>query len=114
MRVLELIAATECAQDLLFTKHILEGLGLKVKTPMKLNIDNSGCIDLICNWSSGGRTRHVDTRQYWLRELKEEEPSIVTPVYCPSELNCSDTFTKNVDVATFERHVQVFCSDDLF
>jgi hypothetical protein len=49
----ELVAATECAQDLLFIKHVMESIGLKVRMPMNLNIDNSGCIDLICNWSAG-------------------------------------------------------------
>lgn len=83
----ELVAATECAQDLLFVKHVLEVIGLKVHLPLLLHIDNSGCIDLINNWSVGGRTHHMETHLYWLRELKEEEPSIIKPVYCPSELN---------------------------
>jgi hypothetical protein len=110
----ELVAATECAQDLLFAKNVLESIGLKVRTPMNLNIDNSGCIDLICNWSAGGRTRHMDTRMYFLRELKEEEPPIVMPVYCPTDLNRSDIYTKNCDTATFEEHTSVFCTDEVY
>jgi hypothetical protein len=108
----ELVAATECAQDLLFAMHILESVGLKVQKPMKLNIDNSGCIDLICNWSAGGCTRHMDTRMYFLRELKEEEPPIVAPTYCPSELNRSDIFTKNCDTTLFEEHTMTMCTDE--
>jgi hypothetical protein len=50
----KLIAATECAQDLVFIKNVLESIGLKVQLPMNVHIDNSGCIDLICNWSAGG------------------------------------------------------------
>ena len=109
----ELVAATECAQDLLYAKHVLESIGLKVKGPMVLNIDNSGCIDLICNWSAGGRTRHMETRMYWLRELKEEEPPVIMPTYCPSELNRSDIFTKNCDTGTFDEHVEVYCEDEV-
>lgn len=111
----ELIAATECAQDLVFIKNVLESIGLKVRLPMNLHIDNSGCIDLICNWSAGGRTRHIDTRMYFLRELKEEEPkSIVMPLYCPTALNRSDIFTKNNDTNTFEEHTSVYCTDEVF
>ena len=110
----ELVAATECAQDLVFIKNVLESIGLKVRVPMQLNIDNSGCIDLICNWSVGGRTRHMDTRMYFLRELKEEEPSIVMPLYCPTELNCSDIYTKNCDTVTFDGHTCAFCTDEVF
>ena len=110
----ELIAATECAQDLIYAKNILESIGLKVQLPIILHIDNSGCIDLICNWSSGGRTRHMETRLFWLRELKEEEPSIILPVYCPSELNRSDIYTKNCESALFDEHVKVFCTDNVY
>jgi hypothetical protein len=110
----ELIAATECAQDLIYIKNLLESIGLKVQLPIILHIDNSGCIDLICNWSSGGRTRHMETRLFWLRELKEEEPSIILPVYCPTELNRSDIFTKNCESVLFEEHVQSFCTDEKY
>jgi hypothetical protein len=75
----ELVAATECAQDLIYEKNILELIGLKVELPIKLYIHNSGCIDLICNWSSGGRTHHLETCMFWLCELKEEEPLIIHP-----------------------------------
>ena len=108
----ELNAATECAQDLMYEKFVLESIGLKVQAPMELKIDNSGCIDLICNWSTGGRTRHMEAKMYWLRELKEEEPPVIVPVYCPSELNRSDVYTKNVSTWLFEEHVKVFCTDD--
>jgi Reverse transcriptase (RNA-dependent DNA polymerase) len=111
----ELIAATECAQDLVFIKNVLESIGLKVRLPMNLHIDNSGCIDLICNWSAGGRTCHIDTHMYFLRELKEEEPkSIVMPLYCPTALNRSDIFTKKNDTNTFEEHTSVYCMDEVF
>jgi hypothetical protein len=111
----ELIAATECAQDLMFIKNVLKSIGLKVKLTMNLHIDNSGCIDLICNWSAGGRTRHINTRMYFLRGLKEEEPkSIVMPLYCPTALNCSDLFTKNCDTNTFEEHTCTYCMDEVF
>ena len=107
----ELVSATECAQDLMYAKGLLESIGLKVRLPINLHIDNSGCIDLICNWSSGGRTRHISTKMYYLRELKEEEPPIILPQYCPSELNRSDPFTKNCDTATFDSHWEAFCSE---
>jgi hypothetical protein len=108
------VAATECAQDLIYEKNVLKSIGLKVELPIKLYIDNSGCIDFICNWSSGGRTRHMETRMFWLRELKEEEPSIIHPVYCPSALNPSDIYTKNCETSLFNDHVKVFCTNSVF
>ncbi len=62
-----------CAQDMLYTMNVLESMGLKVRLPMVLEMDNKGAVDLANNWSVGGRTRHVDVRQYFLRELKESK-----------------------------------------
>ena len=69
----EYTAAVQCAQDMLFCMRVVESLGLKVKKPMILKIDNKGAHDLSHNWSIGGRTRHVDMRINFLRELKEED-----------------------------------------
>ena len=108
----ELYAGTECGQDLMFAMWILESMGLKVKKPMVLNIDNQGCIDLINSWSAGGRTRHMDTKMYYLRELKEQEPPLIVPKYIPGPLNVSDPFTKNVDGATFQKLIPAYCGVD--
>jgi hypothetical protein len=62
-----------CAQDMLYTKNMLELMGLKVKLPMVLEMDNKGADDLANNWSVKGRIRHVDVRQCFLRELKESK-----------------------------------------
>jgi hypothetical protein len=66
----ELVAATQCAQDMLFAMRVVKSMGLKVKKPMILEIENKGAVDLTHNWSVGGRTRHVEERQYFLKDLK--------------------------------------------
>ena len=50
----------------------MESLELKVKLPIILEVDNKGTVDLINNWSVGGRTMHVETRQLFLRRMKEQ------------------------------------------
>ena len=50
----ELYSATKCAQDLMYIYRLMKEIGLKVKLPMKLYMDNQGAIDLVNNWSSGG------------------------------------------------------------
>jgi hypothetical protein len=50
----ELGSATETAQDMLFVMWILDFMGLKVKKPMLLYINNKGVKDLANNWSVGG------------------------------------------------------------
>jgi len=35
--------------------------------PMILEVENKWAVDLINNYSVGGRTQHMETRQYYLR-----------------------------------------------
>ena len=105
----ELVAGTECAQDMMYTMRLLESIGLKVKKPMILQMDNKGAIDLCNNWSTSGRTRHVQIRYYWLRELKEA--GVIEPKWIPSDQNPSDMNTKSLDEKTFLKHAFVFCED---
>jgi hypothetical protein len=59
----------------------LEWVGLKVKKPMILHDDNKGAVDLTNNcWSVGGQTRHIEVRQHFLGELKEE--GLINTVWC--------------------------------
>lgn len=106
----ELYAATMCAQEMMYVTRVMESIGLTVKKPMKLEIDNQGAVDLINNWSVGGRTKHIEVRQYFLRELKES--GIIVTKWTPGANNESDLFTKNLPRAVFEKHAKMFVSDD--
>jgi hypothetical protein len=68
----ELFAAVMTAQDMLFIMRIIESMGLLVELPMLLDVDNKGAKDLVNNWSVGGRLRHVEVNQFFLRALKEQ------------------------------------------
>ena len=99
----ELVAATACVQDMLFSMRLMESIGLTVKKPMILMVDNKGAKDLANNWSVGGRTRHIDVRYYFLR--KRKEAGLVQMVWQ------HDLFTKNLDGPMFRCHANVFCSE---
>jgi hypothetical protein len=102
----EMVAGTECAQDMLFIRKILESMQLKVKLPMILEIDNKGFVDFTQSWSTGGRMRHIDCRYYFLRELREK--NIIKVNWISSENHSADIFTKNTDTKTFERHAATY------
>jgi hypothetical protein len=107
----ELVAACDCVQDLLFEKRVLESLGLKVETPMILQVDNKGVMDLANNWSVGGRTRHITVRTNFLRELKEQ--GLLQVEWIPTTENSADLFTKNLQGPLFEKHASVYVSNML-
>ena len=106
----ELYAGVSTAQDMLYTKNVLESLGLRVELPMILEMDNMGAVHLANNWSVSGRTRHIDVRQCFLQELKEEGILIVK--WTPGATNAADIFATNLDGPLFEEFTQVFVKED--
>ena len=106
----ELVSATSNAQDMFFVMRILESMGLQVRKPMILKIDNKGSVDWINNWSVGGRTRHMDTRCHFLRELKEL--GLILPQWTSGAENPSDMFTKNLGGSPFQKHIETYCGRD--
>ena len=103
-------AGVTTAQVMMFIYRLLTSMGLKVKLPMVLEMDNKGAVNLANNYSVGGRTRHVDVRFFYLRELKEEGLMVIKHV--PGIENDADIFTKNVDAQIFERHLPAFVGYD--
>jgi hypothetical protein len=98
----ELFTATCRAQDMLFEMSILESMGLKVKKPMILNVDNKRTEDLCGNLSVGGRTRHVEGKQMFLRELKGSK--IIDTNWIPGDKMRINIYTKDLPGPLFEKH----------
>jgi hypothetical protein len=105
----ELDSATKNVQDMLFVKQIIESMGLKVKIPMVLRVDNQGVRELVNNWSVGGRTRHVATKAMFLRELKEW--GLLKIEFISGSQMCADLLTKNLPGPLFSKHSEYFVSD---
>jgi hypothetical protein len=95
---------------MLFAMRVLESIGLRVKMPMILVIDNKGAVDYANNWSTGGRMRHATIRLGFLRELKEQ--GIIEVEWCRSEDMPADLFTKNQSGPLYTMHTKVFCGED--
>ena len=105
----ECVAATSCVRDMIYGKHFIESLGLQVKLPMTLYMDNKGGVDIFNNWTIAGNTRAVSVRFCYIRELKEK--GMLEIKWKSGESNSADLFTKNLDGATFAKHARVYMSD---
>jgi hypothetical protein len=88
----ESAAGMMIAQDMLYVYHLLLSLGLKVELPKLLEMDNKGAVVNANNWCVGGHTRHINVRNFFLRELNDEGLLVIKHV--PSEDNDVDIFTK--------------------
>ena len=56
--------------------------------------DNQSAMKIICNGkrSSGPKTKHMDTRYFWIKDRLESEG--INVVYCPTSLMVANFFTK--------------------
>jgi hypothetical protein len=106
----ETAAGVTEAQDMVYSHNVLTSLGLKVKLPMVLEMDNKGAVDLANSLSVGGRTRHVEVRNHYLREMKDVGMIVIKHI--PGDDNEADIFTKNTSTATFCKHVVQFVGHD--
>ena len=88
----------------------MTSIGLKVKLPMLLEVDNKDVVDICNNWTVGGRTRRIEVKQHFLRESKES--SILKIQWKSGEEMTSDLFTKNLGGPLFEKHASEFVGKD--
>jgi hypothetical protein len=71
-----------------------------------VNVDNVGAIFIAENASATSRTKHIDVRYHFIRELIED--GTIKIVFVKSENNKADMFTKNVSGDIYDRHKRDF------
>merc|ERR1711862_29657 len=108
----ELIALTQVVQEMLYVMRAIESMQLHVEKPMQVECDNKGAIDTCNTWTVGGRTKHIDTRYYFLRELKEQ--GVLKFNWISGKENSTDLFAKNLPNPLFTKHAGYYCTDEDF
>jgi len=104
-RSAELYALVSCVQDMIYVKQRLEFMGLTVKTPVIIRVDNKGTVDLANGWSTGANLKHVEVRQFFICDLREE--AVLRFEWIPRAENESDIFTKNTTSQVFQKHASL-------
>jgi hypothetical protein len=107
----EYYAASEAAKELVFVKNLIEGLNQlkKLKLPMTLRMDNTGAIYLANNQTTGPRTKHIDIRVHYVRDMIND--GTIKTLFVKTDDNTSDIFTKNTSEALFIKHTDKFMED---
>jgi len=98
----EYVAIAHCITDMVFIKAVAESMYIKVKTPMVAYTDNTGAIDLLYNWTTAGRTRQIDIRHHFMRELAEA--GIFELKHKMTKFNRADVMTKNLSEELYKSH----------
>ncbi|CAL8078553.1 unnamed protein product [Prunus armeniaca] len=95
----EYVAARSCCTQLFWMRHILEDYGL-AQSCFLIYCDNMSAIDISKNPVQYSRTKHIDIRPHFIRDLMEEK--ILSSKFVPSEKRLADILTKALD---FQKHV---------
>ncbi|CAM8991569.1 unnamed protein product [Rhodiola kirilowii] len=97
----EFIAAALCACQCVWMRNILEQFGLPQRQGTIIMCDNSSTIKLCKNPVLHGRSKHIDIKFHFLRDLTKS--GAVQLSYCKSEYQIADIMTKPLRLEVFER-----------
>jgi hypothetical protein len=99
----EYYAYAQCCQSAMFVNMLMgELVGDKLIKPALVLEDNTACIYLVRNQTTGQRTKHMDIKAHFVRDLFERGE--VVPVYEPSDENEADAMTKHQAEKLFTKH----------
>ena len=98
----EYLALFEASKTIMWLRQFLKELGYPQTTPTLVHEDNKSTITIISNGNDKGRTKHMDIRYHYVRELVQRKQITVT--YCPSSQMTADMLTKPLDIKTFLLH----------
>lgn len=87
----EFIAAAEAVKEVIFLKSLIEEL-LSTKIDIELNVDNTSAIAMIKSGKFNVRSKHIDTRYYFISEKFEEKLFHIS--HCPTGEQIADCLTK--------------------
>jgi hypothetical protein len=98
----EYIAASKCSQEILYVQEILRGFNCKQKEPTVLFEDNLASIAMSQNQVHRERSKHINVRKYFVRDLVEAGVLKLYP--CGTKDMVADALTKSLAYPAFSAH----------
>ena len=94
----EFVAAAELARDVKWFRGLLQELKFKVGRSLMFE-DNQSCIKFAEMEFPNKRTRHIEVRQYFLKEMMQQGE--LAMAYIPTQFNLADLLTKELNKNSF-------------
>ena len=101
----EYVALSGCTQEVMWTRRVLSFLGFPVEEPTVIYEDNEAAEALACNEIMTKRSRFIDARFHYVREMVAEGE--ISVQRCATTDMVADLFTKGLPRVTFEKHWNV-------
>jgi hypothetical protein len=102
----EFYVMSEATKEMKFIVQVLISMGIPVKLPVIVRVDNVEVIFMSENFLKSSRTKHTDTRYHFVREFVKE--GFVKIIFARSEDNTSGPFTKNTPGSIYDKHTAEF------
>jgi hypothetical protein len=93
------MAISDVIKEVMWMRILLTELDLKIETPTMIYVDNQSAIKISENDTAHDRTKHIDIRHFYIRDLIESGE--VKLAWVPTELQLADIFTKPLTPSTF-------------
>ena len=98
----EFVAASQAGQEVVYLRALLRGFGYPQVGATEIWEDNASCIMMSENPTNRDRSRHVDVKVHFLRDLVRD--GHVKLLKCAGTQNVSDALTKSLPRPAFEKH----------
>ena len=103
----EFISATRCAQEACFLRMMFEFLGFPQQEATVIFEDNKACVQMAQNPANASRTKHIDLREFYLKEL--ERRNLVRLVHVSTNEQHADFLTKSLSHEKHRAHHRFVC-----
>jgi len=98
----EFVAASQAGKEVLYLRALLKGFACPQTRPTELWEDNASCILMSENPTNRERSRHVDVRVHFLRDMVRD--GAVKLIKCAGTQNVADALTKSLPKPAFHKH----------
>jgi len=97
----EYMAITDATKEAIYLMSFLNELGLNSRAKVTIWNDNQGAAKLAHNTVHHSRTKHIDIRHHFVREVLKNHP--IRLEYLPSEEMIADVLTKGLPKSKHEK-----------
>jgi hypothetical protein len=98
------IACFFAIQDIVWIRQLLKDLGLERTLPTSVHIDNKSARQLAENPVHHQRSRHIDIKYHWIRDMVSSATVKLHDVHTDDQR--ADFLTKTLQGDAFRRHVR--------
>ena len=95
----EYISATSAACEIIWLRRILQDLRQDTEDPTTIYCDNMSAIAMTKNPVFHSRTKHIEIRHHFIRELVEKQE--IELQFCKTGEQLADIFTKALPIDKF-------------